>query len=110
MTRPPIVRNEDPWSSHLAARLIDPSRNTSVARVLAVLREASPEWVPGERLREVGGAEGLRRARELRDRLPGYALESRPPPGRTGTWEYRLVPLATAPEQELTTPEQSRLF
>lgn len=82
---PPIVGSFDPANSHIGAALIEPSRNSKLGAVLAVLRNG--DWHSGASLTEVGGSEGLRRVRELRKR--GYFVEARP--GKKGTgWEYRL--------------------
>lgn len=92
----PLARRSDPWSSHTAARRIEPTRGSKRAAVLNLLRGAASDphgdgWVPGSALTEVGGSEGLRRLRELR--AMGWPIERRPArgPGRTG-WEYRLAP------------------
>lgn len=94
---PPIVANDDPWTSHVAAERIEPKRGTRRAQVLDRLRAAAGAWVPGVDLatRDCGGSEGLKRIRELRQL--GWPVERRPirGPGRTA-WEYRL-PVADDP-------------
>lgn len=88
--RPPIVRATDPWTSHVAADRIEPSRGTRKAAVLAVL-QAAGDWVDGSLLTlpNVGGSEGLRRLRELRD-ADGWPIERRPHPESATAWQYRL--------------------
>ena len=79
---------DDPAASSAAAGRVEPRRGTRKALVLGVLRDRSPEWVPGHVLAapEVGGSEGLRRARELR--AQGWPIDLRPM--RSGSsWEYR---------------------
>jgi hypothetical protein len=88
---PPVVRTDDPPTSHEAARLVAPHRTSRKGRVLAELKRAAPGWVHGAVLCSpaVGGSEGLRRLRELRQ--AGVVIETRPTRfGETG-WEYRLV-------------------
>ena len=73
---------------------IEPKRGTKAASVLSVLRQARGGWVPGHVLctPEVGGSEGLRRLRELRDQ--GWPIDSREPPSGEGTDEYRLIEIS----------------
>lgn len=89
----PIVRTDDPWTSHVAAERIEPKRGTRKALVLAVLQAAAGEWVDGAALTrpEVGGSEGLRRLRELRT-AHGWPIERRPNPASATAWQYRLEP------------------
>ena len=84
---PPIVGRADPANSHIAAALVEPSRGSKRAAVLDLLRQSG--WVSAERLREVGGGQGDRRMRELRQM--GYKIEARPT-GSGTSWEYRLTP------------------
>ena len=84
---PPIVGRDDPENSHTAARLIDPTRGSKRAAVLDLLRQGG--WVTAERLREVGGGQGDRRMRELRQM--GYSIEAKAPSKGT-SWSYRLLP------------------
>lgn len=90
---PPIVRTNDPWTSHVAAQRIQPKRGTRKAMVLAYLLARPGEWVRGAELanQEVGGSEGLRRARELRT-THGYNVERKPDPESQTSWLYRLSP------------------
>lgn len=90
--RPPIARNVDPWSAKLAAARIEPTRGTRKAAVLALLRGAHGEWVDGSDIAtaNVGGSEGLRRLRELRE-ADGWPIERRPHPTRATSWQYRLL-------------------
>lgn len=62
---------------------------TRQQRVLAYLRGAG-DWVYGPELANasIGGSEGLRRLRELREQ--GWIIEERRRPGRQG-WEYKLI-------------------
>lgn len=85
---PPIVRATDPVTSHQGAALIEPKRASRKGQVLAVLRDAGGGWVAGPTLcsAQVGGMEGLRRLRELRDE--GWPIEARVTD--TGS-VYRLV-------------------
>jgi hypothetical protein len=68
------------------------SSMTRAEQVLARLRDADGEWVDGPELanERVGGSEGLKRLRELRDE--GHPIETRkhPDPDRD-IWQYRLV-------------------
>lgn len=63
---------------------------TRAEQVLRVLQEARGSWVDGTLLAtaEVGGSEGLRRLRELRE--AGYPIETRKHPTRAIN-QYRLV-------------------
>lgn len=90
--RPPIVATDDPWSSHVAASRIEPVRGTRKAAVLVALREARGGWVDGSSIAtaEVGGSEGLRRLRELRE-ADGWPIERRPSPSSATSWQYRLA-------------------
>ena len=90
-SRPPVVGNGDPWTSHVAAELIEPTRGTRKHAVLTLLREAQGGWVNGSEIatQEVGGSEGLRRLRELRE-ADGWVIERRPAPGMSTSWQYRL--------------------
>lgn len=67
----------------------------SRAAVLERFRAAEGDWVDGEELEAVGGRDGLRRMRELRDE--GYVIARRPDPRKGGRWQYRL----TAPGEQL---------
>lgn len=86
----PVARNDDPWTSHVAAERIEPKRETRRWKVLMRLREARGCWVPGSDIAapDVGGSEGLRRLRELR--VGGWPIERRPAPSSSTAWEYRL--------------------
>ena len=76
--------------------MTNPDSATRRAAVLAKLRAAEGRWVDGPELTtpEVGGSEGLRRLRELRDDY-GHPIDHRrhPDKNRTG-WQYRLRILA----------------
>lgn len=87
---PPLARNSDPETSHVAAALIEPTRKTKKGRVLAFLKERRGEWVLGYQLMapDVGGSEGLRRERELR--AAGWNIEREPVGSGRTTWRYRL--------------------
>lgn len=93
--RPPIASPADPPSSLLAAERIEPERGTRKGRVLAVLDLAASGpgdgWVDGHELTApgVGGSEGLRRLRELRQ--GGWKIERRPNPTSPTAWQYRLA-------------------
>ena len=89
-TGPPVVSHEDPESSHVAAGLVEPKRGTRRANVLDVLWEAQGKWVDGSVLvqPDIGGMEGTRRLRELRQL--GWEIDQRPKPGST-MWQYRLL-------------------
>lgn len=86
----PVSGRGDPWTSQLGARQIEPSRNTKKAKVLEVLRKAGGRWVDGEQLTAVGGAEGLRRCRELRTD-EGWPIERRSHPEGNRRFQYRLT-------------------
>ena len=66
---------------------------TRKEQVLEVLIDHLGEWVDGPELANevVGGSEGLKRLRELRDE-DGYGIEARrhPDPERS-IWQYRLL-------------------
>lgn len=66
------------------------TRLTRRERVLAYLVAELGDWVPGYDLTQpgVGGSEGLRRVRELRD--GGYRIEHRQMEGGDA-YEYRLL-------------------
>lgn len=85
----PIVRNDDPETSHEAAARYEPKRETAKGRVLALLRARRGEWIDAVEFTapEVGGFAGTRRLRELRDRWP---IETRRKPGSETTWQHRL--------------------
>lgn len=54
------------------------------SQVWDLLKKHEGEWVPRSEIERVGGAEGTRRLREIREKTPGYDIE------RRGD-EYRLV-------------------
>jgi hypothetical protein len=69
------------------------STDTRRAEVLALLTARANTWVPGPELAvaALGGSEGLRRVRELReDKHGGYIIEVRRMSGRDA-YEYRLL-------------------
>lgn len=86
-----LARNDDPWSSHLAAQRIYPKLTTRWYKVLALLQERAGQWVSGTEIAtpEVGGSEGLRRLRQLRKDY-GWPIERRPDPASATAWQYRL--------------------
>lgn len=88
---PPIVGNEDPSNSHVAAERIEPERGTKRAQVLDYMRARLGQWIDAPELatQDVGGFGGTRRMRELRQM--GWNIETRPKPGVTNTWQHRLV-------------------
>lgn len=90
--RPPVVRNDDPWTAHRAAEQIEPTRGSKEAQVLAYLRERANTWVNGLEFRtaEVGGASGDRRCRALAEEY-GFDIRRRPPATGRGVWDYMLV-------------------
>lgn len=88
----PVVRTDDPWTSHLAAERIEPQRGTNQAEVLGYLRAHEGEWVdsgifigPGA----VGGMQGDRRLRELREDMH-WPIKARRKPGTSNSWQHRL--------------------
>lgn len=84
-----LVRNSDPETSHLAAARIERTRPTKKRLVLEHMVRHSPQrWVKHHELTtpDVGGSEGLRRLRELRE---DWVIHTRPV-GKTA-WEYRLI-------------------
>jgi hypothetical protein len=91
-----IVRESDPPTAHLAAERIQPKRGTRKALVLACLTGAGGDWVDGVIIAtpEIGGSEGIRRLRELRD--DGWNIETRPHPQSETAWQYRLVQAQSA--------------
>lgn len=69
------------------------SKDQRRAQVLALLTARAGSWVPGPELAtaEIGGSEGLRRVRELREpRYGGYKYECRRMHG-SDAFEYRLI-------------------
>lgn len=92
-----IARRADPVrhaphpNSVRAFERSEPRHGTREAEVLACLRRAKGAWVPGHMLctAEVGGSEGLRRIRSLREK--GWPIENQEPPNGEGTDEYRLI-------------------
>ena len=69
------------------------STETRRANVLAFLMAHVNHWVPGPEIADpaVGGSEGLRRVRELREaRFGGHTIEVRRMSG-SDAYEYRLV-------------------
>ncbi len=69
------------------------SKDQRRAQVLAVLVAHAGQWVPGPELATpaVGGSEGLRRLRELREpRYGGHKIPARRMSGRDG-YEYMLI-------------------
>jgi hypothetical protein len=87
---PPIVRTDDRSSSHEAAARIQPTRGSKREKVLALLQRNGRAWTLGSELTtpDVGGSEGMRRLRELRQM--GWDYESQPLPGGRTSWKYRL--------------------
>lgn len=101
VTQPParaLARRDGPATSKLAAQMVAPKVGTRKSNVLAELRRASPEFISGDRLStpHIGGAQGLKRLRELR--ADGWPVETRPPPDGDGTWLYRLRPEPGQPD------------
>lgn len=88
--RPPLAGHDDPPNSHEAAALFEPRRDSAKGRVLAFLRSRPGVWVEGHDLcaPAVGGEEGKRRARELRQ--AGHPIEVRSQ--AKGAWLYRYAP------------------
>jgi|GEM_PF-4019140 len=84
-------------------------RNNARARVLTYLKEHEGQWVQGWELAdpEIGGSEGLRRLRELRQLLKeqGYTIEKRRPFHEQTAWDYRMVI-----DQEVVPQEQQQLL
>jgi biotin operon repressor len=74
----------------LPRRLRMPSRNSAKIKVATYLVERVGRWVPGYKLAslEVGGSEGLKRLRELRDE--GFKIEKRKMKG-SSAYEYKVV-------------------
>lgn len=66
-------------------------RPTSLERVANYMIERIEEWIPGHQLTtpQVGGSEGLRRVREMREN--GINIEMRKAVHGTG-YEYRMLP------------------
>ena len=72
------------------------SELTRKEQVLAVLRSNINQWVDGSALanEQVGGSEGLRRVRDLKNE--GYLIQERPHPDHTrAVHQYRLVEQTT---------------
>lgn len=86
MTTPDAPRN---WSydghSLEAAQVAEPNRTSMRARVLRALRERA---LTTSDLVEIGGTEGTRRLRELRQ--TGYRIEAYRVPG-SSQWAYVLI-------------------
>lgn len=86
-----------PWHKSRRRPVDDDDRRISKAQrraqVLALLTARAGSWVPGPELAtaEVGGSEGLRRVRELREiRHGGHKIEVRRMTG-SDAYEYRLI-------------------
>ena len=67
-------------------------------RVLELFISRWGEWVTRAEICAVGGAEGTRRARELREL--GFHLAKRRPDGNKRAWEYRLEIPEKAPKSQ----------
>jgi hypothetical protein len=67
-----------------------PKPGSRIAKVLDYFLARPGEWIDGHEFctPEVGGTSGLRRVRDLRAK--GWAIEERPTPGSSSTWQYRL--------------------
>jgi hypothetical protein len=65
-------------------------RPTRAIQVATYLADRQGRWVPGNEISNptIGGSDGRRRARELREY--GFHVECRPMDGRE-EWEYRLT-------------------
>lgn len=89
---PPIVGSNDPLTSQVAAQRIEPVVGTRRAAVLDLLRRNAASdwpWCNAAAILLVGGTEGLRRLRELRQM--GWNIATRPDPDSDTGWQYRLV-------------------
>jgi hypothetical protein len=104
MSEPPNVRRSDPWTSHAAKARIQPTRESKRGRCLTLLQQHAGEWVAGHVFTapDVGGSEGLRRLRELRQM--GWAVERKPKPGNVTEWLYRLPDTPLEPMPFIPTP------
>lgn len=85
-----LASEHDPENSQIAAERITPEVGTRKAQVLEALKRADGGWVDGVELEtdEIGGAQGTRRLRELRQ--DGWDIEARPHPESRTAWQYRL--------------------
>jgi hypothetical protein len=82
---------------------------TRAEQVLQRLRKANGSWVDGPDLanEEVGGSEGLKRLRELRD--AGHDIRKRKHPDPTrDIWQYRLAYAGEMPETGVPWPADHR--
>jgi len=71
---------------------LDKNKMTRKDKVLQLLRENLNMWIEGPEIAspQVGGSEGLKRLRELREE--GHKIETRPHPNKQrDVWIYRLV-------------------
>lgn len=102
--RPPIVRRTDLQLARDAAERIEPTRGTRKSAVLDLLR-STDTWVDGSEIASpaVGGSEGLRRLRELRE-ADGWPIEHRAHPDSATAWQYRLAPAVDDPVQTVEEP------
>jgi hypothetical protein len=83
----PVYSELDPANSILAAREADARRSTNDTRVLVYMIAHTGEWIDRETIRKVGGDQGDRRARSLRD--VNWPIETRQlNPGEA--WHVRL--------------------
>lgn len=84
------VGDDDPMNSHVAAERFEPKRGTRNAQVLEVLLAADGGWIDGNSIatEAVGGAEGRRRARDLRKL--GWPVICEPDPASETAWRYRM--------------------
>ena len=74
------------------------NKMTRKDKVLNLLRENLNVWIEGPRIAspEVGGSEGLKRLRELRE--DGHKIETKPHPNKKrDVWVYRLVGESSVP-------------
>ena len=83
------ARFATPIAIETASGPTEPPTHTAAGRVLAHLRTANGRWVDGEELvrPHVGGINGTRRARELRQ--AGHPIDIEPDPNDAHRWLYR---------------------
>lgn len=89
-----LYEAEGPLTSKIAAERTEVTRQGQLRQTAEFLDAHVGEWIPGTAFNtpEVGGQDGTRRVRELRDDY-NWPIENRPMKDST-TWEYRLAPLA----------------
>lgn len=90
----PLVRSDDPETSHRAIQNYEPKLKTAKGRVAQMLLDNLGQWIDAPRftVKEIGGFAGTRRLRELRE-AHGWNIETREKHDGSNTWQHRLAEL-----------------